>query len=179
MKIEIGCGMDKTQGYVHCDISKECNPDIILDLNKKLPFKDNEISEVIMNHVLEHTKDRLKSLDELYRVCKDGAIIKIRVPYFTHVSANTTLDHYGRFTYTSFDSFNKSKENKNKNHKNYYWWAGANFKTIKKELHFRPKLKLIEWIFKKSKKFQYIYEDYLCYLLPAKELEVWLKVVKK
>ena len=54
MKLNLGCGKKKISGYINCDRSKEVNPDKIVNLEKKLPFKDNSIDEVIGNHILEH-----------------------------------------------------------------------------------------------------------------------------
>ncbi|MEK6890811.1 MAG: methyltransferase domain-containing protein [Nanoarchaeota archaeon] len=51
-----------------------------------IPFKDGEISEVIILDVLEHIKDHEKVLDEIYRVLKKGGILIISVPNDTLLS---------------------------------------------------------------------------------------------
>ena len=53
-KLNLGCGDDHKKGWINCDIRKEVNPDVVVDLTKKLRFKDNSIDEVLMKHVLEH-----------------------------------------------------------------------------------------------------------------------------
>ena len=76
MKINLGCGNIKIKGHINIDISEEVKPDRILDLEKKLPFEDNTISEILANHVLEHINNFISLMHELHRICKNNAIIK-------------------------------------------------------------------------------------------------------
>jgi len=87
MKLNLGCGNEKIKGYLNCDISKEVKPDKIVNLEKKLPFKNNSIDEIITNHTLEHIEKFIPLMEEFYRISKPGAIIKIRVPYFAYPGA--------------------------------------------------------------------------------------------
>jgi predicted SAM-dependent methyltransferase len=170
VKLHLGCGNNKKEGYVNCDISSDVNPDMIVNLEKKLPFKENSVDEIIIEHVIEHFHEPLKLLKEFYRVCKDGARVKIKVPYFSHESAFGMLDHYHQFSWTSFDSLDE-------NHI-CHWQSVGNFKTIKKRLNWRRPFKIFEIIFNLSPKITRIYQELFCWILPAKELEVELKVVK-
>src|SRR3989344_3894115 len=156
MKIQFGCGRDKREGYVNCDISPEFNPDKIVDITKRLPFKDNSAEEILMSHVLEHTQKPIEVFREIYRICKNGAIVKIRVPYFSHESAFSTMDHYSFFTLTSFDFLDSRHEK--------HWQGVGDFRIIKRKLHWRRQLR--------------IYQELFCWIFPAKELEIELKVVK-
>jgi predicted SAM-dependent methyltransferase len=97
MKLNLGCGKHKLDGYLNVDISG--NPDLIFDLETfPYPWEDNSITEIKMTHVLEHLceskKDFKKMIQELYRICKNSATIDIVVPHpksdnflndFTHV----------------------------------------------------------------------------------------------
>ncbi len=83
MKINIGCGKDYKRGYINCDISKKVNPDKIVDLEKRLPFKNNSLEEVVANHVLENIHNFVLLIHELYRVCKKDAVIKIKTPFYS------------------------------------------------------------------------------------------------
>lgn len=51
MKLNLGCGKRKLDGYVNVDISG--NPDIKSDL-RSLPFEDNYADEILSVHVIEH-----------------------------------------------------------------------------------------------------------------------------
>jgi len=166
MKLNLGCGRDYMEGYLNCDWSKEVGADKIVDLSKfPLPFKDNSVEEIVINHVLEHFHEPIKFFGEFYRICKKNAIIKIRVPYFSNESAFSMLDHYHQFTYTSFDALDK-------NH-TCHWQSTGNFKIVKKELRWRL---FGKWsIFNL---FPRIYQEFLCWIFPAKELYFELKVIK-
>lgn len=86
MKINIGGGYKKKEGWINLDIDPNTNPDYVVDLETdRLPFEDNSVDEVIAHHVLEHIgAGYFHCLQELYRVCKDGAMIDIRVPHHFH-----------------------------------------------------------------------------------------------
>ena len=77
MKLDLGSGWENLIGYVNCDINKEAKPDIVLDFNETLPFKDNSFDEVLMSHSLEHAKNVGFTLSECFRV---APTVKIRVP---------------------------------------------------------------------------------------------------
>lgn len=86
MKINIGAGDKTYDGFLNCDHSDLFKPDFIFDLEKDVwPFEDNSIDEVIAYHVLEHLGDGyFHALKELYRVCSNNAIIRIKVPHYRH-----------------------------------------------------------------------------------------------
>lgn len=89
MKLNIGCGYKKKDGYVNVDSDPGCKPDLVLDLeSKSWPFEDNSISEVVASHVLEHLgatyRDWVNIWKELWRVCQNGAVIHVTVPHPRH-----------------------------------------------------------------------------------------------
>jgi ubiquinone/menaquinone biosynthesis C-methylase UbiE len=86
MKINIGSGNTKIDGFVTIDYDSNSNPDYQLDLeNDDLPFEDNTVETVVAHHILEHLGEGyFHCLQEIYRVCKHGATIDIRVPHPRH-----------------------------------------------------------------------------------------------
>lgn len=86
MKINIGAGEDKIQGFASCDNDASCSPDYLFDLEKDpFPFEDNSIDAVMAHHVLEHLGEGFfHTMKELYRICKHGTIIDILVPHPRH-----------------------------------------------------------------------------------------------
>jgi hypothetical protein len=88
MKLNLGCGHNKLNGYVNIDSDTTFEPDLCFDLIKSnWPIEDSVVDEVIAEHILEHlegTEGYLTFWKELYRVCQHNAIIKIEVPHWKH-----------------------------------------------------------------------------------------------
>jgi hypothetical protein len=89
MKLNMGCGHNKMDGWVNVDLSAECAPDVVCDLESlPWPWTDDSVEEVLFNHSLEHLGQNprvfLGMMQELYRVCRDGARIEIHVPHPRH-----------------------------------------------------------------------------------------------
>lgn len=89
MKLNLGCGRHRLEGFVNVDAEAACEPDQVVDLERfPWPWPDNSVEEVLLRHVLEHlgadAKVFLKIMQELYRVCAPGAVVKIQVPHPRH-----------------------------------------------------------------------------------------------
>lgn len=89
MKLNLGCGSKKIDGWVNVDKYKSEAVDKRVDLEKfPWPWKDNSVTEVLLNHVLEHlgqnTSSYLGIIKELWRVCQHDAKIHIAVPHPRH-----------------------------------------------------------------------------------------------
>lgn len=85
MKLNIGCGYNKIAGYVNVDQSPHCSPDVVADLTKPWQFADNSVDEVVAIHILEHIGEEFFFvMQEIYRVCKNNALITIIVPFPRH-----------------------------------------------------------------------------------------------
>ncbi|ALM76149.1 class I SAM-dependent methyltransferase [Thermococcus barophilus] len=94
MKLDIGCGENKHKGYIGIDKRNLPTVDYIIDLDKQpLPFPDDSVEEVLLYNVLEHLESPWKVMREVIRVCKNGATIKVRVPYPYHPNAFRDPEH--------------------------------------------------------------------------------------
>lgn len=103
MKLNLGCGSQILPGY--CNVDKFGEPDLKWDLEAfPWPWPDDSAEEVLLSHVLEHLGQTpnafLAVMQELYRVCRNGALVRVIVPHPrsdlfladpTHVRAITPL----------------------------------------------------------------------------------------
>ena len=91
LKLDLGCGQNTTEGYHGVDIAG--TPDTVFDLfgGDPWPFEDNSVSHAVANHLVEHIPHYHPNyqgrdgwfvfFDELYRVCVDGAEVRLVHPY--------------------------------------------------------------------------------------------------
>lgn len=109
MKINIGAGDTKLEGYVTLDYDALSNPDYQLDIEKdRFPFEDNTVETVVAHHILEHLGEGyFHCLQEIYRVCKHGAIVDIRVPHPRHDSFLADPTHRRPITVVGLQLFSK------------------------------------------------------------------------
>ena len=86
MRLHLGSGYGKFPGFVNVDFDPETKPDYCVDLEKApWPFEDNSVDQAIAHHIMEHLGEGYFTfLQELYRVCMNGALIDVRVPHPRH-----------------------------------------------------------------------------------------------
>lgn len=112
MKINLGCGQNKLQGYVNIDKFAGCRPDRVMDLEvTPWDMATDSVDEVVMNHCLEHLGQDanvfLAIMRELYRVCKAGTFIRIHVPHPRHRNFLNDPTHVRAITPEMFSLFSK------------------------------------------------------------------------
>ncbi|MQY51573.1 tetratricopeptide repeat protein [Rhodocyclus tenuis] len=86
LKLNLGCGNRKLEGFVNVDRVAVCAPDQVVDLEKTpWPWANDSVEYIRLIHVLEHlgqtTETFLGIIKEMWRVCRDGARIDIVVPH--------------------------------------------------------------------------------------------------
>ena len=116
LKIDIGCGKNKKEGYIGIDIDPESNADVFASaLN--LPFDDNSVDEVHSRHMVEHLNpdEAEKFFNEIYRVLKIGgeADLKIDCDWSKGRLLKKDLAHKHRYSSKEIKNFVKkfSKSN--------------------------------------------------------------------
>ena len=116
MKLNLGCGNKIYDGYVNVDKFDLYNVDIKHDLEKfPYPFEDNSIEEIVLSHVLEHIGQDpdvfINILKEIYRICKNHALINIAVPHPRHEAFISDPTHVRPITVLGLSLFDKAQNN--------------------------------------------------------------------
>jgi len=100
IRLNLGCGNDYKEGWLNCDFNRNNKIDMFVDLiDKTLPWADNSVDEILLDNVLEHIEKGayFHFMDEIWRICKPGAIINIYVPHCTSPFAFGHPAHYNFF----------------------------------------------------------------------------------
>jgi len=105
--LDIGCGRKKLPGAVGLDQARLPEVDVVANLNETLPFQNNQFDAVHADQVLEHVKNLVGLVYEVYRILKPGGIFLAHVPYFRSSWAHIDPTHVRCFTINSMDYFVK------------------------------------------------------------------------
>ncbi|MEK1944923.1 MAG: methyltransferase domain-containing protein [Ensifer adhaerens] len=81
LRVDLGCGLSKTEGFVGVDRFNLPGVDVVCDLNEDLPFRDDSVDYVMASHSLEHVANLPSTMREIFRICKDRALVTIISPY--------------------------------------------------------------------------------------------------
>jgi hypothetical protein len=85
LKLDIGCGPNKKEGFIGVDKTQFGSVDQILDAGRHTwPWKDGSVEEVHCSHMIEHLEwpERVHFFNELYRVLKKGGKATIILPHW-------------------------------------------------------------------------------------------------
>ena len=112
MKLNLGCGFNKLDGFVNVDKQPACQPDMVVDLEKlPWPFESGSVDAVVAAHVLEHLGQSpdafLAIMRELYRVMKPGAKARIVVPHPRSDDFLTDPTHVRPITHQTMQMFSQ------------------------------------------------------------------------
>jgi SAM-dependent methyltransferase len=126
VKLNIGCGRNILKDWINVDSVELPGVDIVANLetcgDHDRPLftniADNTVDEILCSHVLEHIRNILPLMQELWRVAKPGAFMTVRVPYGSSDDAWEDPTHVRAFYLQSFGYFSQP----------YYWRASYNFR---------------------------------------------------
>jgi len=106
-RLNLGCGFDRLEGFLNVDNFPESKPDLLLNIEATpwvLPTGHFEY--VLIKHVLEHVgadfPTFMRVMQELYRVCANGAEVEIHVPHYRHETWWSDPTHVRAFTALTF-----------------------------------------------------------------------------
>ena len=108
IRLDVGCGTRKKEGYIGIDKTKYDGVDIVLDCRfNKLPYEDESIDEIRTSHFLEHLtfEEVLFMMNEFYRILKPNKQLDVIVPHGFSYSGMADLSHKTFWTEDTFGYF--------------------------------------------------------------------------
>lgn len=89
LKLDLGCGKNKKDGFTGVDILKFDGVDVVCNIgHDRWPWEDSSVDEVHCAHTVEYLQfnpenpERIHFVNELWRVMKPGAKATIIVPHW-------------------------------------------------------------------------------------------------
>jgi predicted SAM-dependent methyltransferase len=168
--LNLGCGNVYLPQAINLDRTPDTNPDVVHDLNElPWPFRSNQFGEVLAYDVIEHLDDFIATANEIHRVCRDKAIVRITVPHFSCANAFADPTHRRFFSYFSMDFVTGENQNQ--------FYTQVRFKKLSTRLLFYPSL-INKVVWRLANRYPAAYERRWMWLFPAWYLYFELEVQK-
>lgn len=103
--LNLGSGEDYLEGAVNVDLYAR-RADVRHDLEvTPYPFADDSFDLIRCMNVLEHLREPIRVMEELYRIGRHGARVVIRVPHFRSASLYEDITHQRGYAWRTLDHF--------------------------------------------------------------------------
>lgn len=127
MKLNLGCGNKRLEGFLGLDRYPCAAADVLCDVARALPFRDGTVDEVMLDNFIEHVADVPRLMGEILRVCRTEARVVVITPHFTAFASWRDPTHVQHFSYFSMDYFEKPAASH---------YVGSGFRVEQKKLSF-------------------------------------------
>ena len=178
--LDIGCGRDKLPGATGIDANPRSYADIIHNLDQRpWPIPDSSFEYVRAQDILEHVEDFFGVMEEIHRVCRDGATVDVRMPFMSSLNFATDPTHRRSGTSGTFDYFDPDTAVGG------YAYTDARFELVHfhygRFYHGVPGF-LMRWpdklIVPLCERWHVVYEHYFAYIYPMHDVSYRLRVKK-
>lgn len=165
MKLNIGCGEKRREGWLNIDKFDTGCQDLIGDVEGAIALPDACADEILLDNVIEHVESIPAAMREIRRLLKPGARVTLLTPHFSSHSSWRDPTHRWHLSVNSFDMFCRQR--------NAHYLGGTLFKVVQRRLSFGGGLGLIgRLIFRLSPD---LYEKHFCYIFRGSTITVVLE----
>jgi predicted SAM-dependent methyltransferase len=101
-RLQVGSGRNRMEGWINADITPSA--DVIVFMERRLPFPDTALDRIYLEHVLEHAsyETGLEFLRDARRVLRPGGVIRIAVPDLEDLVRGYLADDWCRFDWVNW-----------------------------------------------------------------------------
>jgi SAM-dependent methyltransferase len=105
LHLHLGCGQQRREGMVNCDLHETPATDRVFDVQRRWPFEDNSAAVIFSAHMLEHLDEPMTFFREAWRVLRPGGTLTLQLPYGSSDEAWSDLTHKRAWFPGSFCAF--------------------------------------------------------------------------
>ena len=105
MKINLGCGDKRVDGFLGVDRYRARAVELLCDIERSLPLRDSTIDAIHLDNLIEHVLDITGLMRELVRVARSGAQITIITPHISSLGAWMDPTHIHHLSYFSMNHY--------------------------------------------------------------------------
>lgn len=107
-KLNVGCGKNILDDWINVDRTYSPKIDLVCDLeNAQIDLPDESVKLFLLSHVLEHIRNSLGLMSELYRLAEPNAVMIIKVPHGFNDEAWEDQTHVRAYFPGSFRYFSQ------------------------------------------------------------------------
>ncbi len=109
--LQLGAGEQRLasaegDAIVRVDLRADVKPDVVWDLDRTpWPLEDSSFDVIDATDVIEHLADVVRVMEEIHRVARPGALVRIVTPHFSSSNSYTDPTHRWHLGLQSFDYF--------------------------------------------------------------------------
>ncbi len=168
--LHLGSGHKYAPECVNVDLVASTKPDIVHNLDVfPWPLPSDHFEEVRAYDVVEHLDNIISVMEEIHRVCRKRAKLKITVPHYSCANAFTDITHRHYFSVNSFNYFTGDNE--------FGFYTDKHFRRVSREIVFYPTL-MNRVVLRMAKRWPTEYERRWAWMFPGWFLFFELEVVK-
>lgn len=133
MKLNLGCCDDIRPGWLNVDIVPPA--DLIVNLTiAPWPWDADTFEEIAARDVIEHLPDKRQTMNEMWRVCQPGAIVRIQVPHATDGDGgHCDPTHVSYWTTSDFEYYHPGIAERERFRNSAYYGVRADFNVLNME----------------------------------------------
>ena len=168
--VDLGAGdVIRVPGAIRTDHARHVQPDVVLDVERPLPFADGSLERVFCYDVVEHVERIPALLAEIHRVLRPEGTLFITTPHFSCANSFTDPTHRHHFGWRSFDYFTEEHALR--------YYSSARFRITHRTIRFHGGL-VDAAIRRIATRWPDFYEHRLVWMFPAWYLEFELAAAK-
>jgi len=177
--LDLACGVNKRVGAIGMDLYRVPGVDVVANFDHlPLPFRSDVFDEVYGSHVIEHAQSLVGLLVEVHRIAKAGARIFFTTPHYSAHGSWGDPTHRWHLSTRTFTYFGEGH--------GFMYYTHGRYRTVSLTVTFPSVWRTlgVQWLVNLENRYpglrflRKFWEEYLAFVVRAKEMRVVLEVVK-